>query len=56
MLKKDAQFSWSIEIKEYFYNIKKAIIESLVLKNLYFSKDFIMYAYGTDKSIINILA
>lgn len=56
MLKKDAQFSWSIETKQDFHDIKKFITKALVLKNPNFSKDFIMYVYGLDKSIINILS
>ena len=56
MLKKDAQFSWLDKEKKAFHNIKITITEALVLKNLDFSKDFIMYVYGDEKSIATILA
>jgi len=55
MLKKDAVFSWYEEEKQAFHDIEKAIIEALVLNNLDFSRDFIMYAYGVEKSIAAIL-
>ena len=56
MLKKDAIFSWSSEAKITFQEIKKAIIEALMLKNLNISKYFIMYTYGAERSIATILA
>lgn len=46
MLNKYAQFSWFAKAKKAFHDIKKPIIEALVLKNPNFSKDFIMYEYG----------
>lgn len=56
MLKKDALLSWSIEAKQAFHDAKKAITEASMLKNANFSKDFIMYAYRIEKSMIDILA
>jgi len=56
MLKKDAVFSWSHEAKVTFKDIKKAITEAPMLKNPDMVKDFIMYAYGVDKSIAAIVA
>ena len=56
MLMKYAQFSSSTEENQAFYDIKKAITESLVLKNLDFSKYFIMYTYEAEKSIADIIA
>lgn len=50
MLKKDIQFSWYEEEKQYLHNIKKVIIIAPTLKNPYFSKYLIMYAYGAEKS------
>ena len=56
MLKKYVQFSWLVEEKQDFDDVKKVITEALVLKNSNFLKYFITYAYDVEKSIIDILA
>ena len=44
MLKKDVPFVWTEEGKEAFQKIKSAITRTPVLRNLDFSKEFILYA------------
>jgi len=44
MLKKDVPFVWTEEGKEAFQKIKSAITRAPVLRNLDFSKEFILYA------------
>lgn len=55
MLKKDAAFFLLEEPKKVFKDIKKTITKAHILNNIDFSKDFIMYAYGVEKSVATIL-
>jgi len=55
MLKKDASFVWNEEGKKAFEQIKLAITKSLVLRNLNFNKEFILYAYGSQVSVVVVL-
>ncbi|KAH9316904.1 hypothetical protein KI387_018673, partial [Taxus chinensis] len=52
MLKKDITFRWIAEGKESFNKIKQEIAFAPTLINLNYSKDFILYAYGTDASVV----
>lgn len=55
MLKKDALFVWIEEGKGAIQQIKSTITKASILRNLSFSKEFILYAYGSDTSIATIL-
>jgi len=55
MLKKDAPFVWIEEGKEAFQKVKAVITKAHVLRNPDFSKEFILYAYGSDTSVATIL-
>ncbi|KAH9300402.1 hypothetical protein KI387_011985, partial [Taxus chinensis] len=55
MLKKSMAFKWTAEGKESFEVIKEAISQAPTLINPYFSKDFILYAFGGDDTISAIL-
>jgi len=51
MLKKDVVFIWKSKAMESFNHIKEAILTTLMLKNLDFSKYFILQIVGSYKSI-----
>jgi hypothetical protein len=55
MLKKNAVFSWTREGKNSFQEIKEALASAPTLVNPNFSKDFILYAYGSYDVISAIL-
>lgn len=55
MLNKETPFHYTLEIMEAFEKIKLEIMRELVLRNPNFSKHFIFYAYGVEKSIGTIL-
>lgn len=55
MLKKDQVFKWTLKTKIDFEKIKEVISSALVLTNLDFSKDFVMYVYGNEDNITTIL-
>jgi len=48
-------FEWTKEGKEAFQRIKLVISRAPILSNLDFSKEFILYAYGSNSSIGAIL-
>jgi len=55
MLKMDQASKWTPKGRAAFEDIKKEISSAPVLVNLNFSKDFIMYVYGSKHSIAAIL-
>lgn len=55
MLKKDLHFKWTQEAKEVIEKMKEAISSTLVLVNPILSKDFLMYVYASDFSIVEVL-
>ena len=55
MLKKDVLFVWTKEGKEAFQKIKLAITQAPVLRNPNFSREFILYAYGSNSTVVAIL-
>ena len=50
MIKKDAEFKWSVEEKKSFHDILKAISEAPTLTSPDFSKPFILYTFASDSS------
>ena len=55
MLKKSMPFSWTMEWKESFEEIKVAIASAPMLINMNIDKDFILYTLGGESSISTIL-
>ena len=55
MIKKDADFKWTKERKYAFRKIKEAIVEAPTLWRLDFKKDFILYTFSSDHSIVVVL-
>ena len=55
MLRKGMIFSWTKEGKHSFELIKEALVSAPTLLNPNFSKDFILYAYGNNDSIVAML-
>ena len=55
MLKKEIPFVWTKEGKEAFQKIKLAITRAPILRNPNFSKEFILYTYGSNTSIAVVL-
>lgn len=51
MLRKNVSFHWTKEGKRSFKMIKEELPSTLTLTNPYFTKDFILYAYGNVDSI-----
>ena len=46
---------WTIQGKNYFNEIKKSIIEDLVLVSPNFSKDFIVFSFASEHTIAGVL-
>lgn len=55
MLRKDVSFIQTKEGKEAFQKIKSAITRTPILRNPNFTKEFILYAYGSDSTMVAIL-
>jgi hypothetical protein len=55
MLKKNVVFSWTKEGKQSFQLLKEALSSAPTLVNPDFSKDFILYAYGSIDAISAVL-
>ena len=51
MLKNDSEIKWTIEARQSFNDIKKEIIEALVLVSPQFSKDFMIFSYASEHTI-----
>ena len=55
MIKKDENYKWTKERKEAFAKIKEAIVEDPTLWSPNFDKEFILYTFASDHSIVAIL-
>lgn len=55
MLKKNIVFTWTKEGKKSLQLLKEALSSTLTLVNPSFSKDFVLYAYGSMYVISTIL-
>jgi len=55
MLKKDAEIKWIPEDKEYFENIKQALVQALVLISPYYSKGFLIFSFASENNIVVVL-
>ena len=55
MIKRGFNLKWTKERREAFDKIKKAIAEAPTLRSLNFDNEFILYAFTSDHSIVNVL-
>jgi hypothetical protein len=55
MLKKNAEIKWIPEAKESFENIKHALIEVSVLISLDYSKEFLIFSFASEDTIVVVL-
>jgi hypothetical protein len=55
MLKKDAEIKWIPEAKESFENIKQALIQAPVLINPNYSKEFLIFSFASEDTIVVVL-
>ena len=55
MVKKSVQFKWIDIVKGAFNNIKAAIAHTPSLRSPYFEKDFILYTFSFDNSLVAML-
>ena len=55
MIKKDVVYSWGKREKDAFACINQAIVHAHALYNPYFNKDFLLYTFDSDNSLIVVL-
>ena len=55
MLRKDSNIKWTLEAKQSFEDIKKAIPEAPVLISPDFSKDFFIFSFASEHTIAGVL-
>ena len=55
MLKKDNNFRWSVEAKQSFTDIKKALSEAPVLVSPNFAKEFMIFSFDSEHTIAGVL-
>ena len=55
MLKKDAKIRWSLETKQAFESIKAALTQTPVLTSPHFDKDFIIFSFASEHTIVVVL-
>eukprot|EP00253_Pinus_taeda_P019803 PITA_19803 len=55
MLKKDAKVKWSLEAKQDFESIKTALTQTPVLTNPKFDRDFIIFSFAYEHTIVVVL-
>jgi hypothetical protein len=55
LLKKDVKFEWNDESKRAFQDIKTAISEALILISPDYSKDFQIFSFASEDTIVGVL-
>jgi len=55
MLNKYQEIKWTIEAHASFENIKKAVGQSLVLISLDYTKDFLIFSFASENTIVAVL-
>eukprot|EP00253_Pinus_taeda_P020351 PITA_20351 len=55
MLKKGADFKWTVEAKKSFEEIKKALTQAPVLISPYFTKEFLIFTFASEDTIAGVL-
>ena len=55
MLKKENEITWSVYATKYFRDIKQDITKAPVLVSPYSSKDFLIFSYVSEHTIVGVL-
>ena len=55
MLKKGHEIKWTSEARKSFKEIKQAILEAPVLVSPNFTKDFLVFSYASEHTIVAVL-
>jgi len=55
MLRKDSNIKWTLEARKSFEDIKKAISEAPVLVSPDFSKDFLIFSFASEHTVVGVL-
>eukprot|EP00253_Pinus_taeda_P031145 PITA_31145 len=55
MLKKDSKVKWTIETKQAFEEIKKSLTQTPVLTSPNFDKEFIIFSFASEHTIVVVL-
>ena len=55
MLGKYQEIKWTPKSKQSFEGIKKAIVEAHVLASPYFSKDFLIFYFSLEHTVVGVL-
>ena len=55
MLKKDVVIKWSLEEKSTFQRIKQALVEASVLVSHDYAKDFFIFSFAFEETIVVVL-
>ena len=55
MLKKDSKVKWTLEAKQAFEGIKTALTQAPVLTSPQFDKDFIIFSFASEHTIVVVL-
>jgi hypothetical protein len=55
MLKKDVDIKWSQEAKSSFQRIKKDLVEAPVLVSPDYSKEFLIFSFSSEETIVAVL-
>jgi hypothetical protein len=56
LLKKDVKFEWNDESKKSFQEIKTAIYEALIFISLDYSKDFQIFSFASEDTIVGVFS
>jgi hypothetical protein len=54
-LKKDDEIKWTREAKSSFERIKQTLIEATVLISRAYSKDFLIFSFASEETIVVVL-
>ena len=55
MLKKDNNFKWSVEAKQSFTDIKRALSKAPMLVSPNFDKEFMIFSFASEHTIAGVL-
>ena len=55
MLRKYHEIKWTVEAMKYFKDIKKSISEAPVLVSIDFNKDFLVFSYASEHTMVVVL-
>jgi hypothetical protein len=55
MLRKGNEIKWKSEAKKYFEDIKVALTKAHVLVSLDFTKDFLLFSFASEHTVVGVL-